>query len=330
MFVSILEGKILKPKGVALALLLNFQGMSDLSFTVDTDEIDIKADIHKTEKESIKAERAIQTKGASFVNNDNNIAVEDDEQKDPTYSPTSPIHALASIYPCEHCGKHFKSQRSVEAHSKKHLKKEEQDDQEQTFDCTICSKIVSSKYSLSAHMKSHNKNAETIDRALCNICSKSFANKYILKSHIQAHSEENRPTQLLPCDVCFKSFSNKYLLKYHKKNHDAEAKEKTSLCNICSKLMSKEVLRKHMKHMHGENKHIPCSNCGLNYRISSIISHQKLCKFTDEEREARKAAMAKKCDRCEKVLCNTFKLRKHMEMEKMSDNLSFCCCRLLL
>ena len=164
-------------------------------------------------------------------------------------------------------------------------------------------------------MKSHNKNAETIDRALCNVCSKSFANKYILKSHIQAHSEEKKTTQLLPCNVCGKSFSNKYILKYHKKSHDADAKEKmTVLCNICSKLVSREVLKNHMKNMHGENKHIPCSNCGLSYTISSLPKHQKLCKYTDEEREARKAAIAKKCDRCEKVLSNAFKLRKHMKI----------------
>ena len=312
MFVSLLQGSGLKTNELELALLLRFQGVSDLTLTAETPKIDVKTDIQEPEKESIKAERDIQIKGASFVSTGYNMAIEDDEEQDPTYSPAIPLPALAAAYQCEKCGKYFKTQRSMEEHSKKHLTKEE--NHEQTFHCTICSKSVSSKYILTTHMKSHNDNAEPIDRALCNICSKSFANKYYLKSHIQAHSEEKETTQHLSCNVCLKSFRNKYLLKYHKKTHDADSKEKTALCNICSKLMSKETLRKHMKNMHGENKHIPCSNCGLNYRISSIIKHQKLCKYTDEEREARKAAITKKCDRCEKVLCNTFKLRKHMEI----------------
>ena len=325
MFDSLLQGNVWKSKGLELAFLLHFQDMSHLSLAEETSKVDLETDFQETEKEkNIKAERGFQIRGVSFVNNDNNTTIEgddnmtikddnnttikddnnttieDEDQQDPTYSPNT----LAAIYPCEKCGKHFKNPRGVEAHLKKHLKTE--DDQQQTFECTICSKTVSSKYILATHMKSHNND----DRELCNICSKSFANKYILKYHIQAHSEEKKTTQHnLPCSVCLKSFSNKYLLKQHKKTHDADV-----LCNICSKLVANGFLQIHMKNMHGENIHIPCSNCGLNYKISGILKHQKLCKSTEEERKARKAAMTKNCERCGKVLCNTFKLRKHMEI----------------
>ena len=308
MFDSLLQGNCFKSKGLELALLLHFQGVSDLSLTAETPKIDVKADIQEKEKDNIKEERNIPMKGTRLeVNNEEKMAIKDDEQQDPTYSPTTASCATAALYPCEKCGKYFKNQRSVEVHSKKHLKKEDQ-----TFDCTICSKIVSSKYILATHMKSHNDNAS--DRALCNICSKSFANKYILKTHIiQEHSEESETTQPLSCNVCLKSCRNKYIFKQHMKIHDANEK-RTAMCNICSKLVTKEILKRHMKNMHGENKHVSCSNCGLNYRISSIVKHQRLCKYTDEEREARKAAKARKCDRCGKVLCNIFKLRKHMEI----------------
>ena len=160
-------------------------------------------------------------------------------------------------------------------------------------------------------MKSHNNNAEPIDRALCNICSKYFANKYKLKYHKQAvHSEEIETNQLLSCKVCLESFSNKYLLKQHKKSH---AKDKV-FCNLCSKLKLKATFKTHMKNIHGENTHIPCSTCGLNFRMYSIDKHQKLCNNTEEERAARKAAKAKKCERCGKVLSNIFRLRNHMKI----------------
>ena len=283
-----------------------------LSLRAETNKMDFETDFQEKKKETVKEEKRLQIKGVSFVNNENNETVEDEDnkteededQQDPTYSPTSPNHTLADVYPCENCGKHFKNQKSVEAHSKKHFKKE--DNPNETFECKICLKTVSSKYILATHVKSHNND----DRELCTVCSKSFANKYILKSHIQAHSEEKKTTQHnLPCDVCLKSFSNKYLLKNHKKAHEAKV-----LCNLCSRLVSNSVIKRHMKNMHGGNKRIPCSNCGLNYRISGIARHQKLCKSTDEERKARKAAMAKNCERCGKVLSNTFKRKKHMEI----------------
>ena len=121
MFVSLLQGNSLKSKGLELALLLRFQ----LTLTAETPKIDVKTDIQEPEKESIKAERDIQIKGATFVSNGYNVAIEDDEEQDPTYSPAIPLPALAAAYPCEKCGKYFKTQRSMEKHSKKHLTKEE-------------------------------------------------------------------------------------------------------------------------------------------------------------------------------------------------------------
>ena len=75
MLVSLLQGKSLKSKGLELAFLLRFQGMSHLSLTEETPKIDVKTDIQEPEKESIKTERDIRIKGSSF---DVNIAVEDE------------------------------------------------------------------------------------------------------------------------------------------------------------------------------------------------------------------------------------------------------------
>ena len=122
---------------------------------------------------------------------------------------------------------------------------------------------------------------------------------------------EKDPSEEFICNICSKSFGTKYLLKYHIDRHNRKETER-ALCNLCSTWT--KYLSGHMKNMHGENKHVLCSNCGSNYRISSIKKHQRLCKNTDEENKARKAAKAKNCDKCGKVLCNIFKLRKHMEI----------------
>ena len=120
----------------------------------------------------------------------------------------------------------------------------------------------------------------------------------------------------LPCTICPKVFCNKYYLKHHIRSHTEKtekAKEK-AICSVCSKLLIRDFMGEHMRNIHGENKHVPCNNCGSNYRLSSIKRHQKFCKRTEEERKARKAAIAQKCDRCGKFLCNIFKLRKHMKI----------------
>ena len=279
-----------------MALLLQIQGVADLSLATELDEISVKADL----EESIEKERSIQIKDS--------IGDEEDLQE-PSYSPTRSCQALANpaAYPCEKCGKHFRNQIILEAHSKSHLKVEE--GKNQTFECSTCSKTVSNKYILATHMKSHNNGPGRIERALCNVCSKSFANKYILKAHMQIHSEETKATEVFSCNVCQKSFHNKYILKYHMKSHSEDAQEKeTALCNLCSKLMAKATLKKHMRHIHGESKFTQCSNCAKNFRMSCIESHERRCKRSDEERLARKV----KCGQCGNTLSGKATLRKHI------------------
>ena len=311
LFDSLLQGKGLRSKELELALLLCFQRVGNLVLTAETDVKNIKVNVQEREKGSIKKERDIKIKGASFVNcTDDNIGIADaDDLQDPTYSPTTSSQAFDDVaYPCEKCGKHFKNQRSMEAHSKKHLKLEENKDE--IFECSLCSKIVSNKYILATHVKSHINGPGKIERALCNVCSKSFANKYVLKAHIQTHSKDPMVTDILSCNVCLKSFSNKYVLKFHKKSHDTDVKEKTTaLCNLCSKMMTKKTLKKHMKNIHGEKKIAKCSNCGMSSRMSCIGNHERMCKLSDEERLARKL----KCDDCGKALSSRDKLRRHMQ-----------------
>ena len=150
----------------------------------------------------------------------------------------------------------------------------------------------------------------------CEICGITLITRAKVKTHMKSHTKNRGAPDKLPCTICPKVFCNKYYLKHHIKSHtekNEKAKEK-AICSVCSKLLIRDFMGEHMRNIHGENKHVPCNNCGLNYRLSSIKRHQKFCKRTEEERKARKAAIAQKCDQCGKFLCNIFKLRKHMKI----------------
>ena len=266
-----------------MAFFLRFQGVSDMmSLAEETTDVKIRqTQILMEEKEAVKTESVAPRKRKASLVVDDQIEMGDDDKEDPTFAPSASPHA----YPCETCGKIFITKGKVKAHSMVHIVKEEKE----------------------------TKSRETVERALCNICSNTFANKYILKTHMLGHADDKKSTEKLPCNICSKYFSDKYLLKNHINSHNEVRKEKeNALCSLCSTWIKSSFLRTHMKNMHGENKHVSCVKCGSNYRISSIIKHQLLCKSTDEEREAKKAALAKKCDQCGKVLCNNWKLRKHI------------------
>ena len=320
---TLLQGGTFDSKEMELAKLLVIKGVdgqgvpakgSELSeqniLKKVNQQIVLKKDNQEKEKENIKQElktqlisfRAVSVKYDHVENKTN-----DDDHLDPDYSPPNELKAR---YPCEQCGKCFKSPKWVENHYKSHLKTEEEI-KDQRIECLSCSKTFSNKYILKAHMKSHTSNPATGDRALCNICSKTFANKYILKAHIGSHSKDTEAEgENHLCHVCQKTFSNKYNLKYHIRTHDEHGQEnETTLCNICSKILKRAVLKKHMRNMHGETKTAECRYCGLETRMSSINAHENRCKRSDEEKLLRKV----KCGQCDKALSSRNKLRRHMK-----------------
>ena len=113
----------------------------------------------------------------------------------------------------------------------------------------------------------------------------------------------------LVCNLCNKKQIDKYRLNRHIKTHapgwvrkpKPPTKKIKSLCNICSKwLASRGQLNVHTKYVHDENRHQPCSNCELNIRVSCIKSHERICKLSDEEKEA----IMVECGECGKFLAN--------------------------
>ena len=247
--VSLLEGKRLKSKELELAFLLRFQGVpADSSLETEAVEIDVEAGVQEKEKEStMKREVNIQMKGENFVDNGENVGTENEdcEKEDSTYSPITSSQVLSTLYPCKKCGKHFKSQKRVETHSKKHLVKEEG--------------------------KSDNDEANKVDRPLCNVCAKSFRNKYTLKAHIKTHSmehhkksydEDSKEKVSALCNLCSKLMTTNAALRKHMRHIHGESK--SAKCFNCGKNLRMSCIKSHERRCRRseEERKIICGECG--------------------------------------------------------------------
>ena len=143
------------------------------------------------------------------------------------------------------------------------------------------------------------------------------------KAHKKVKKEKNGPHN---CSLCGITKHDKYSLNKHMKSHtrrkpEPPRKKVRSLCSICSQwLSSRDQLRTHTRLLHGDKKHLPCSNCGLNFRASTVRRHEKLCKLSKEER----AAMKIKCDRCGKTLANKEKFNRHTRFVHNYEKLFKC------
>ena len=199
----------------------------------------------------------------------------------------------------------------------------------QTGPCETCGKSVGDKETLKTHLKMHqDKN----NPHKCNFCFKIFSNKYILSRHVQSHDPNaalSNPLEKVVCSQCPKICSNKYQLNAHIKTHEpgwvrkpeAPREKVKSLCSICSKWSpSRHQLMAHTRLLHGEKKYQPCSNCGLNFKVSSIRSHEKICKLSEEE----KAAIKVECGECGKILANKVKLTRHIRFVHNNEKLLKC------
>ena len=89
------------------------------------------------------------------------------------------------------------------------------------------------------------------------------------------------------------------------------------MCYLCSTMFAtKSTLKKHMLNIHNDPT-ASCSSCGLKCKPSSLNRHEKLCKLSDEEREARKV----NCNQCGKSLSNREKLKIHIREKHNHEKL---------
>jgi len=212
----------------------------------------------------------------------------------------SVIHLSAS-HPCETCGKCFKTGKEMRQHALRH--------NDVRHPCEQCGKDFNTPRDLRKHVARHIKKK----LIACPVCSRSVISNHHLELHMRTHDRVVDESDTF-CNICSKSFVSIYNLKLHMQTH-SEEREKL-LCTICSKLFVRNSFKKHMKDMHGDIKYAECEYCGSKVKEAYMKQHQQLCKATDEERAALKAAREKGCDKCGKVLSSNSKLKRHMKICK--------------
>ena len=148
----------------------------------------------------------------------------------------------AKVFPCENCGKSFKSKMDMMSHLSTHISSKSRTKSvaklPEIFECDQCH----SKFTLRKNYRRHVKlvyDEAGNPRNLCGMCGNLFCNAKQLKKHYaEAHKGYS-------CSICDQSFSTKRALENHIK------KQSSFKCYECEKTYcSKKILRVHMKYVH--------------------------------------------------------------------------------
>lgn len=155
------------------------------------------------------------------------------------------------VFPCDTCGKIYKSKSGLSDHIKvNHLKS-------QNYDCPECGEKFDTKY----NKKYHIQKFHTDIRFKCQICSYSGVTASLLKKHMRRHTGEARPrTHVCKYESCGKSF----IFPIHLREHEAHAHlgKRLFKCDSCDKsYTTSKCLEFHYKTKHiGKRRHA-CPNC---------------------------------------------------------------------
>ncbi|XP_023029562.2 uncharacterized protein [Leptinotarsa decemlineata] len=230
-----------------------------------------------------------------------------------------------SFFPCEECGKSFKTRNSLRVHKKcytlgrfscdlctekfvakcglnRHLKithkkaKKESDTVETTeqinsYFCSTCNKMFKSKYILSVHEKRHLHKGHF----LCPVCGKGFNSKGCLNRHNRVHTGEKK----YECRVCHKKFPSSNNLNLHFRIHSGV---KPYLCTICGKSFTHPTGLTYHTRTHTKEKNYHCDMCDKSFAIQCHLdNHRK--RHTGERPFA--------CGKCEKAFIKKVDLQRH-------------------
>jgi uncharacterized Zn-finger protein len=167
-------------------------------------------------------------------------------------------------FPCEKCGKIYRSLRTFNEHKKTH----EDDFVKPEHECTTCGKKFSTKYVLKYHVKSEHMGLKK--SFICPTCGKSFTQKQSYVMHANVHLGF-RP---FICEVCGVSFSYEKSLREHKYMHK---EGKNFKCEICGKHFKQpSALGTHMK-IHKETKDYLCKICGKGFtQRQALLRHERV------------------------------------------------------
>lgn len=142
--------------------------------------------------------------------------------------------------------------------------------------CEICGKTMK-QCSLNSHKsRLHSSNAAKYE---CDSCGKRFFKKYALSGHIQTHIEKHHRKRPFTCDLCLRTYMTLDAVKIHKKLSHTKREPGQLFTCYCGKTLQTQG--------------------GLYYHNKNV--HQR------QENE-------KTCGKCNKVLVNSYALKKHVRI----------------
>ena len=238
---------------------------------------------------------------------------------------------LEKTLKCERCDKLFAHSSLLNIHLKKcevkspqkyktkentTYKKIESEDKVEKIQCMICEEVFESVNTFHGHY-SHTHREK---RFRCDKCFKSFSRESDLNLHLDICREKT-----YKCDKCSKSFSfasnvwrhNKIA---HENNGNAQMNKKHK-CDTCGITFNDKLnLDKHLiTHdyeiviLDDKIKQFQCKICKEDFKTKPIL-YQHIYKL-----HLHKSVKTYKCDICNKICTDTWKLRKHLKAHETKE-----------
>ncbi len=221
---------------------------------------------------------------------------------------------------CEHCGKVFKRQQSLETHRHLHTGCK-------PYQCDLCTKTFVTAGGLKVHQRLHTGEKPFV----CDFCAKGFRQKITLTIHRRTHTGE-KPYK---CDDCGERFPQAGSLYAHRRRRRGgedrcpNAQQHVShRCGVCNRgFTSLSALERHVEVHTGESPH-ECDVCGGGFKDETLlrehkVTHRnyncKLCEFSTTHRRilikhmrTHKGEGLYKCELCDFSCDQKGNLTQHM------------------
>ncbi|XP_067636661.1 zinc finger protein 271-like isoform X1 [Eurosta solidaginis] len=194
-------------------------------------------------------------------------------------------------YPCDICGKNFKTKSILNRHKLYHSG-------EKAHKCDFCEKEFIQASDLNQHMRTH-----TGEKPYkCKYCKRCFATKSILNKHFRVHVGDN----IHRCDSCPLAFRLASELRFHSTTHkdeDLETHERYMAALREEEAKFKGNRDKTIRGKKEEYQYHPYDVCGKHLKTTrDIKKHDRI----------HSGEKPHKCDFCEKRFNRASALRHHM------------------
>ena len=188
-------------------------------------------------------------------------------------------HGLGSkLFPCELCGKRFRTRNNVSTHKpncqirrERKAQKEEELEMEGSYLCPDCGVECLTKKKLGFHKEKHKREKKIDKPVVCTECNEFFKNSYFY--HVHAFRVHNVGGYF--CELC----SKKFLVKIKFEMHLATHSEKNIQCPKCeSKFHGKYQLKRHIDTIHPDKPFkYQCEHCEKGFMLKPAFeSHTNI------------------------------------------------------